>query len=95
MGSRWQLRLQGVCLGANFAWVNACLRQFAGVADQPALDLARICFQMALQPQHVLVKRKRLIGANVCPGQAQCAGRNVELIAMPVQYRHIAQCAQW
>lgn len=80
--------------GAKSEHVDPRLREFTAMADQPAFDPPRIGFQMELKPEDMMPKRKCLVGADVRSRQAHCTRRDVELVAMPVQHRYIAERSQ-
>src|SRR5687768_13600924 len=72
--------------GAQLAWIEACAREFAGVADQPALDAARVDLGMELEGEQVRAARKGLVAAKSGGGEQGAAGREIEGIAVPVQH---------
>lgn len=66
--------------------VDPGIRQFAGVADQPLFNAAAFDFSVELHSQNVVAEGERLVLVMSGTGQPVGAGRQVESIAMPVQY---------
>jgi hypothetical protein len=59
--------------------------------DQPLFKLAHVGFQMKLRTEYVAANGKRLANVYGDAGQVYGVGRNVELIAMPVQNRGVTK----
>ena len=68
--------------------------QLAGMANQPAFDIAMICLQMELQAERKPLIVEGLMRANRRAGQAAGALRDREHIAVPMQHRRIGQRRQ-
>ncbi|MNV74476.1 hypothetical protein D3C71_1676980 [compost metagenome] len=64
------------------------------MADQPALELARVQFGMALQGECMVADGEGLVATGGRTGEAACALRQFEGFTMPVQHRDALQCLQ-
>ena len=61
---------------------------FAGMADQPALEALLLCFRMELKGECVPADRESLMNAEIGRREIDCAIGKIERIAVPVQNRH-------
>ena len=84
---RTGLFVSEICLGTmTFGGNgNAGMMQFAGMAHIPAFQVVRVHFGVELQSQRKLSHGKCLVRITVRTGQQECALRQVEGVAVPVE----------